>query len=388
MEVISVDPIPFKHEQLEADLRRMIAERAVGDRLPGENALARDFGCNFLTVRRALKRLVDEGLVVRVSGRGTFVTGGGVGAAPEWGASAPVKAGSAVKVGLLAWTSGSGFCQRLIEAAGMVAPDLDVELRQVWIGDFEKDAMAAAASLARGGCGVLLIPWFPLGQREEFRRFREGSPVPVCAPNPIGVGGQVAGDPQPALLAALIRYLRELGGRRFALVGPDAPEDAFLQRFVTNIIFAASREGLDLQCLLVKSSSQAMDTAAERSATLRGDLAVVAYDDEHALRYMAAMRSLGWVAPRDFRIVGRNAIDASQWSDPPLTSLDRDYPALAAGLIGRALALVGVKREPVTEPARLKLIVRKSCGGAGEVSADWAGRYPELEFVTDPSHGR
>jgi GntR family transcriptional regulator len=46
-----------------------------GERIPSETAFAKSTGLSFLTVRQALKVLVDEGLLERFPGRGTFVTG-------------------------------------------------------------------------------------------------------------------------------------------------------------------------------------------------------------------------------------------------------------------------------------------------------------------------
>ncbi|MDR1035557.1 MAG: GntR family transcriptional regulator [Deltaproteobacteria bacterium] len=46
-----------------------------GQRIPSENDFATDTGLSFLTVRQALKVLVDEGILERFTGRGTFVTG-------------------------------------------------------------------------------------------------------------------------------------------------------------------------------------------------------------------------------------------------------------------------------------------------------------------------
>ena len=45
----------------------------VGDRLPSEDDLCREFGVSRITIREAISRLVDEGLVVRRRGSGTFV---------------------------------------------------------------------------------------------------------------------------------------------------------------------------------------------------------------------------------------------------------------------------------------------------------------------------
>ena len=45
-----------------------------GDRLPSEHDLKEQFGVSRMTVRRALRELVDEGYVSRVVGAGTYVT--------------------------------------------------------------------------------------------------------------------------------------------------------------------------------------------------------------------------------------------------------------------------------------------------------------------------
>jgi GntR family transcriptional regulator len=65
-------PIYFRIQEM---IRRSIAERefAPGDRLPSETELARDYRTTRVTVRHALSRLEYEGLILRRSGRGTFV---------------------------------------------------------------------------------------------------------------------------------------------------------------------------------------------------------------------------------------------------------------------------------------------------------------------------
>jgi GntR family transcriptional regulator len=45
-----------------------------GDRLPSENQLCEEFGVSSITMRRAVGTLVAEGLLVRLQGKGTFVS--------------------------------------------------------------------------------------------------------------------------------------------------------------------------------------------------------------------------------------------------------------------------------------------------------------------------
>lgn len=63
-------------------LREMLVEAIIsghwgpGDQLPAETDLARLTGFSLGTAQRALRALVDEGLVVRIQGSGTFVSNG------------------------------------------------------------------------------------------------------------------------------------------------------------------------------------------------------------------------------------------------------------------------------------------------------------------------
>ena len=64
-------------QQVADDLRADITagRLAAGVRLPAEHELAAQYGGSRVTVRHAIKTLVDEQLAEAVQGRGTFVAG-------------------------------------------------------------------------------------------------------------------------------------------------------------------------------------------------------------------------------------------------------------------------------------------------------------------------
>ena len=67
-------PVPL-YAQLDDILRRHIdsGEWAVGMMVPSENAIARTYGISRMTARGVLNSLADEGLLIRVPGKGTFI---------------------------------------------------------------------------------------------------------------------------------------------------------------------------------------------------------------------------------------------------------------------------------------------------------------------------
>lgn len=62
--------------QLAAILREQIASGEIRSRLPSEKTLMQEHGLAQGTVRRSLAVLVDEGLIVKVQGLGSFVRQG------------------------------------------------------------------------------------------------------------------------------------------------------------------------------------------------------------------------------------------------------------------------------------------------------------------------
>ena len=88
MPVPDVNDPRAAYEQIADDLRRQVKDGLVrvGSRLPSQRELAERYGVAVGTLRAALDKLADEGVVSRSSTRGTFVlkTPGEPDASPEF----------------------------------------------------------------------------------------------------------------------------------------------------------------------------------------------------------------------------------------------------------------------------------------------------------------
>ncbi len=373
-------PPQFKHKQVEAEIRQLVLTLPVGARLPAERNLAASYGCNFLTVRRALKELVEDGTVVRRIGSGTFI------------ARHPQAANglrpSASRVGVLVCQGGNAYAYRVLQAIAHAGLEQKVELRSSWVRDFGEDGLAQARLLEQEGCVALTLPWFPHDRLDEVRTFVRNCPLPVSLP--IVIPGleknsferqEIFGSSLQVAAEAVCGYFHALGHRRIALLGPDSSTDVVLQKVLSAYACYTSRENLANFCGLVRPGAQAMDQLAERWKAHRGDLAVICYDDEHALRFMTAMHKVGLSAPEDFCIVGYNDTEASEYSDPPLTTIRQNFDYVGLWLLRSALGLA--RGEPDQSPMtpRPQLLVRESCGGQAKVGDAFRQRLPNLEII-------
>ncbi|WP_269523398.1 substrate-binding domain-containing protein [Coraliomargarita parva] len=375
----------LKFEQVEKEIRQLARTLPIGSKIPSERHLASSYECNFLTVRKALKTLVDEGIITRRIGSGTFIA-----KHPEPSEHntvlPPVRNGNQIAV--LVYQDGNAYAYKVLQSLAHSAMELGLELRSTWVKNYDEEALEQAKAMAMEGCVAIVLPWFPHNLSETVRQFIEKSPLPVSIPLVIpGLESNYFGNPElfgrnllrPTL--ALCGYLQTLGRKKLAFIGPAAPDDLILQRMLTGYTYYVSEASMENLSFLVQPKSGPVDQLVERLKGYAGDLGILCYDDEHALRVLTAMHKQGLRAPEDFSIIGHNDTEAGRFSDPPLTTLGHDFQNASNGLLRNALALTRNSSDHTESDPVLKLLVRDSCGGRGHITDELRNKFPLLEFV-------
>ncbi len=208
----------FRYEIIAEDLRQTIfnGERPAGSRLPSEPELAREYGVNHQTLRKALALLEAEGLLDRRPGRGTFVL------TPSQ-PTAPLPGGVVLFVSRTRGHLFETFFQALVRAAQESGRTVYPFLPSAANGP---EALETVRRLLDEGGPILTEP-------ECWNDLLQQFPAPAASPIRIGLQG----EPWPlapgyhaavdCLRAGLLatRHLVELGHRRIAFIGTH-PEGA------------------------------------------------------------------------------------------------------------------------------------------------------------------
>lgn len=356
---------PHKYQIIRPEIETVIDAMKPGDKLPSERNLARHFSCTTITVRRALSLIEKDGLIERRHGSGTYV------AEAEHGASTTSVDAVSNRLGVVVYTESDAYGLKVLQALSEEACERGVDLRLRWSSGFSDEALGQIESLKAEGCCAIILPWFPEHAQADVGSLIAKSPLSVsiavalpglerhCFERP-----DIYGLSLENLIEGLCLYLQSLGYKNIAFLGPNTPSDSILQRKLSSYASYVSRHSMEHLLGLVGSSSEEIDALATKWKPHRGSLAIVSYDDSHAMRFMTAMHKQGLAAPRDYAIVGHNNIEESAYCDPPLTTIYHSYRYVAKWMIRNALALAKGEKDQSENQAGHTLLVRGSCGGA------------------------
>ena len=323
-------------------IRRSIDTGALkpGALIGSEHELAREAGISRVSVRRAIDRLLREGLVERRPGKGLFVR-------PRDRSTREVQ----VVVPDMAFDQ----CVRIARGAQALGMERGVRI-QIYDAHSKLDwDISVLRELPRSGMdGAIIASWhhhqfaeslyelkrqrFPFVLVDERMRDIE---VPSVLSDNYG-GGQLVGK---ALIAE--------GHRRIAFIGNFVSADTTRAR-LEGLRDALNDAGIPFDRTLAMNLDVPLDgdwpaaiSAATREVLDRSDPATAIFysDDQTAAHGYVALRAMGRRVPEDVSVVGFDDNPLCQWLDPALSTVRQASDEMGRVAMEMLMGMLGDPRE-------------------------------------------
>lgn len=357
---ISRFPRGTRFRELAARLRRDVDRGVlpVGARLPSVPELARDSGVGINTVRRAVSELVEEGLLDRRQGAGTFVIATSEDTRPRCSIGVLVPSLTYYYPQVIAGIEQAASRRNATVVVACSYYDIDREFAEL-------------RRLAGSGVdGLLLVPNLhrSLDRAGHLARVAE-TPVPYVllerrpAPEPADATSYVCTDTLSGAYAA-VAHLAKLGRRRIGYIGylASAPAENVFAGFQRSM---ADHDLEIIDAAVVRKRSLSMkDVGPYVEVCRRNELdAVFCLGDPFAATLLGNLRRRGISVPDDISVVSFDD-EFAHTAEIPLTAVSP--PKFELGRLGTDLLLrqleLGAARVPCQIQLQPQLSIRASCG--------------------------
>ena len=334
-----------------------------GERLPAEQRLADEVGCNYHTVRKAIGRLVEVGVLERRVGSGCYLL-----RLPSIGDGVRPAVPGTIIIGVLLPIETGRFFDLLLGRMHTAAAALGAELVVRPVTNVGPETIDIIYSLQKQRAVAVIAP--RIRDHQAAAALIHHSPLPiVLAERILGLErnyfelAEKEGHSDGLLIEQMTTHLLSCGWREVAFVGPDAPEISGLRWRLSYFHSLQHRRGAAAHVVLSRGP-QDMVAGLRRLQPLRGHLGLLCFDDYHAFAALEACAELGWKVPHEIGVLGVNNEPAGEHSLPPLSTIAWDYGYLAEPLVRHALAMARGGTDQATGTFTPSLVLRASCGGA------------------------
>jgi DNA-binding LacI/PurR family transcriptional regulator len=356
------------YQQIVEDLKRKIklGEITKDQPLPTQIELARMYDTSEISSRRALTELVNEGLIFRVRGKGSFLEQSGSG---DISAERPME----IRSLYLIYRSNHfrmfnhRFYDGLLAGLHEVCDENGVDFHTWEVGpEYELPK--------EPDIGLVCLPHVPGGEEipiEMLKKWKEERrrlvTVHFFYPHlqlPYVIGDNLTGG----YLAT--EHLLSLGHKRIGIILTGVSRLKMNQEFSLRLegyklALSQHRIELDPELVCVVEGNQEMEEMGQQGLKKLLDLsnpptAIFATSDYKALGAVKTARSMGLNIPGDLSIVGYDDIVISQYTLPRLTTIDQNSKLM--GKRAAQILLTEWNNENRKDEIVPKLIVRDSTG--------------------------
>jgi DNA-binding LacI/PurR family transcriptional regulator len=292
-----------------------------GDRIPSEKELCEKFAVSRITSKKALEMLVEQGVIFRIPGKGSFV---GDGAAPRTAHNS-----SAVcAIGLVISDFNDAFGTRLLYAIEETCDALGYHLLLKCSRDSVAKEERALRSFNNGDTvGILLLPVHAeYYNREILQQILNKKPLVFVDRKMKGLPVPTVSTDNIAAAKSAIEYLLNLGHRNIAFYSGPMENISTVEERWNGFISAFNDKGITFDpayfCLDVSEGGD-MEAIKRHLAKQPEISAALVTEFSKAVIVKAAAESLGRDIPGDFSII---TFDSPQYdlSLPRFTHIRQD----------------------------------------------------------------
>lgn len=339
-----------KHKIAAGTLRRdiMSGRWRVGERLPSEHHLAQRFDVAYMTMRQAVTSLVDDGMLVRVRGKGTFI----VATDPETPPATSTAMGLLFPTGWLRddpyylpelldgfQTTMASFGHRaamanydVIDAPGILGPSSAVAC--LLVHDYH---VGLVDRMVDNGYKVLAVNHYTGRRRVPGVWIDDSAGVEQAVKHLVSLGhtqiGFLKGDPAHLDSRYRLRGFRA-AMKRFGLASDGEAGDGFTE-------------------------ASGYAAAAELLGRPHPPTALLCASDLCALGATKAARERGLLIPRDLSLVGFGDFSVASYMHPGLTTIRQEREGLGR-IAAKALIAIANGEEVDTKIVPATLVLRES----------------------------
>jgi len=320
----------------------------VGDKLPSETEMIKEYKLGRLTVRDALSILTNEGLLEKQHGRGTFC-------------KACVNAAK-YKIDVLLDLTDMYFAPHYLRA---ICDTLEAEDVNIVLHDTKDDSSVICATLERiaseGSNGILLQPDSAVGQASDglvhvLKSLTENN-IPYImidsAYENIPPSYAIVNEENTGVIAA--NYFRSLGHKNLAMIALEGHADSTLRQKG----FCAT---LDAPPHVLCYSSDLLQSLKDLLQTHTDITGIFCYNDIIAKECYKALSKLSIRIPEDVSIVSVDDTVIASTLTPSLTSVVHPKERLAKSAAEAILSIISGKADwPFIKVFEPSLNIRKSC---------------------------
>lgn len=347
-----------KYYQIEKHIKSLIASGKIksGDKLPSEESLSEHLGLNRWTVNKAINHLVEEGILYRNRGQGTFVT--------------PYKLKSTHTLAVVLYHIDSPFFSRIVKGIEEKASEEGYHLLLCnTLGDEDRETTYIRQLIEDEKVdGFLLCPSNKNLSSPLFDTLREKNIPVVVFPqagekrNGHNISYVVTDDEQGAYDA--VRHLTGIGHTRIGFVtSGNRMDKAILDRW-NGYKKAMAENGTEVsEDYVIQTPGIDMEdgwnAAEEKIDAIKKFTAVFCIGDMLAIGMMKKLHSRGIKVPEDLSVVGFDNIDMAGYPDVQLTTVEQ--PTYLIGQKATEILIQNIEgrvKEPVHTVLPTKLIVR------------------------------